>query len=105
MHKARDLLGQQLLSRVGRVAAPLLHAVLQAADVLQREKGQHLQKPYDVRVGYAADQVLVEFEGRQLVCSSTQEPQLHLALACITSASWYAVEQVVVVVQPLGAGL
>ena len=49
--------------------------VLQAPhllEALQGEEGEHLEELDDVGVGNAAQQVLVELEGGQLVCSHAQ---------------------------------
>lgn len=69
MHEASDLGREQALRCVGLVAR-LLHAGLQLRDVLQRNKGEHAQELDDLSVPHARQQVLIELEGRHLLCTA-----------------------------------
>ena len=67
MHKPCDLSSQDFLSSVWLVAC-LLHAGFQGIDVIQRDERQQLQETNHVRICCIGEQVLVEFERRQLTC-------------------------------------
>ena len=66
-----------------------LHLCIQPGNPVERQEGEHLQELDHVRVSRAGEQVLVEFEGRQLVCiginSKESNPQYAHALVTMTS--------------------
>ena len=81
VHKAGDLCSQQPL-RCVRLVARLLHAPLQGFYVLQGHEGEHAQEHDDLLIAHICQQVLVELEGRQLVCRPEMSYHLMLQMCC-----------------------